>query len=1220
MSGLDQLNKLRAAGFSDDEVQSWQTRQMQQQMAAGFSADEVNRYWGVQEPNAAGLDTYMKQNLTAHAQANPGKPMSLEQAIDAGWQGSVSGLITRNKMPDVLPQADQPWYNRAATNLAQMIGDAPAALAGAIAGGTGGLESGPGAIATAAGGAFAVPTALRLTLMDAYQHGGFKSFSDFWDRFAPIAIDTAKSYVTGATAGAAGAVAGAAAATAAPVIKTVAQAAASLTTLTTVGKALDGKLPEPQDFLDGAVALLGAHAAMGGGAKLMDVYRATGISPAEVFTRASADPTIAQDLADATKPGIPAALHDEIDPNLPPAVQAAARGEPTPRATLTEPPVRPEPAAAPVEPTREPGTFEAAQQAILNKISTEPAQQTGGLSWQKFTTAFIDKLEPLRQASNAINDNATAASNPYKLMRLVSGVYGKANQFIENAPFDFNTYENTGPSLKSILAPFSDDLDGFRAYMASRRAVELESRGIQSGMPLEDAQRVATEGAGKYEAAFQQLQGYQDSLTRYLRDSGVLSDEAYQSMRDANKAYVPFNRVMDDTQGFGVGTRVRNPIKAIQGSERTVIDPLETIVRNTYAYMNIAERNTAARTFYQEALKTEDPSQFFEEVPNAMKAVTVTDPEMSRFLKENGVDDLPESALTVFRAMRKPLANDEIGFFDNGQYKVLKVDPDVADAFGATPPAQHGLLFKMLAFPAKMFRAGLTTPEFILRHLLRNQMAASTLAEDGNIPFWDTFKGVVSVLNKDDAYQNWLKSGGAMQAAFRMDRDNVQAAVREIAGQDPAANFLGRTWNVVKTPLEVMHAIQATLESGTRVGAFSRSIGDASDKASILESGFKSRNIAPDPARIGNITGNWNAITALFNIEIQHTDQLRTALMERPVPTLAKIFAGITLPSALLWMNNHDNPDYREVPAWERDAFWIVPMGDTMLRIPKPFLLGQVFGSGVERMLDGIFGDGDARSATEYANDLLEQSIPHLLPNAIRPILEQVTNFSFFRGGPLVPDRLQKLLPEYRYTEYTSELTKALGHIMGSVPYAGETSFASPLVVENYIRQWTGGAGVYALQLADAGLRKAGVLPDPPKPADTLADIPLIKAFVVRYPSATADSIQHFHEQYGQRKMVYDTFQELAKRGDTNAAMEVMKANPTAMMKLDGIETTLSQQTNLIRMIYRNPDIPGDQKRQLIDATYFQMIQISRVGDELIKQIDATAPMLGKDIQASQFQ
>jgi len=571
---------------------------------------------------------------------------------------------------------------------------------------------------------------------------------------------------------------------------------------------------------------------------------------------------------------------------------------------------------------------------------------------------------------------------------------------------------------------------------------------------------------------------------------------------------------------------------------------------------------------------------------------------------------MPDDALTVFRAMRQPLNKDEIGFFDNGQFKVMKVDPDVAEAFNGTPPEQHGLLFKMLAAPAKLFRAGLVVPEFIVRHLVRNQMSASALAEHGNIPFWDTFKGLVSVLKKDDDYQNWLKSGGAMISAVAMDRDNVQAKVREIAGQDPDANFLDKAWNIAKTPMDVLHAVQSTLENGTRVGAFKRALGDASDKESILDAGYSSRNVAPDPARIGEMTRNWNAITALFNVEIQHTDQLVTALRDRPLGTMAKILAGVTLPSALLWMNNHDKDEWREAHQWERDAFWLVPMNGVTLRIPKPFLLGTLFGSSVERLLDGIYGNDGGRGAKEFARNVLEQGIPHVIPNAITPALEQLTNYSFFRGGPLIPDRVQKLLPEYRYTEYTSELTKALGHIVGTVPYVKDTSMASPLVVENYVRQWTGGAGVYALQLADAGLRKAGVLPDPVKPTDTLADIPLIKAFVVRYPSATADSIQHFHDQYAQRKMVYDTFTTLAQRGDEQAALEVMKANPTAMMKLDGIEKTISQQNNLVRMIYKNPDIPGDQKRQLIDATYFQMIQISHMGNELIKQIDMAAPNL----------
>jgi hypothetical protein len=65
-------------------------------------------------------------------------------------------------------------------------------------------------------------------------------------------------------------------------------------------------------------------------------------------------------------------------------------------------------------------------------------------------------------------------------------------------------------------------------------------------------------------------------------------------MREANRDYVPFFRLMDRRQGRRAGQRdvgALNPIKAIKGSERKVVDPLESIVKNTYLYTALAERN-----------------------------------------------------------------------------------------------------------------------------------------------------------------------------------------------------------------------------------------------------------------------------------------------------------------------------------------------------------------------------------------------------------------------------------------------------------------------------------------------------------------------------------------------------------------------------------------------------------------------------------------------------
>ena len=76
-----------------------------------------------------------------------------------------------------------------------------------------------------------------------------------------------------------------------------------------------------------------------------------------------------------------------------------------------------------------------------------------------------------------------------------------------------------------------------------------------------------------------------------------------------------------------------------------------------------------------------------------------------------------------------------------------------------------------------------------------------------------------------------------------------------------------------------------------------------------------------------------------------------------------------------------------------------------------------------------------------------------------------------------------------------------------------------------------GGLGMYALQLADKILRVKSGLPDPVKPLDTPSDLPVIKAFV-RYPSASAQSIQDFYDDYYAKKRLYDTQMALAKEGD----------------------------------------------------------------------------------------
>jgi len=352
-------------------------------------------------------------------------------------------------------------------------------------------------------------------------------------------------------------------------------------------------------------------------------------------------------------------------------------------------------------------------------------------------------------------------------------------------------------------------------------------------------------------------------------------------------------------------------------------------------------------------------------------------------------------------------------------------------------------------------------------------------------------------------------------------------------------------------------------------------------------------------------------------------------------PTQLALRAGsIATVSMLLWWANHDDPRYKEAQDWQRDNFWLIPHddwrapapGDTlptmdgmsrqvnglteynfgnMYRVSKPQESGLLFGSSIERFLD-FAQSKDPNTASALAKSFKDALIPEAVPSMAMPVYEAWANKSMFTGGPLVPASAEPLLPAYQQTAYTSELAKSMGQLVGSLPGMSDSVVASPPIIENFVRQWTGGLGMYALQLADKGLREAGVLPDPTKPATALADIPFVRAFVVRFPSASTKSITDFYDQYDHESKVFATIQSLAKSGKPEASAALAAADPMAQGKLDGVRQALTVQQKFIQQINETPTYTSDEKRQLIDSAYYQMISTAQYGNTVMKQMAAS--------------
>ena len=727
-------------------------------------------------------------------------------------------------------------------------------------------------------------------------------------------------------------------------------------------------------------------------------------------------------------------------------------------------------AAATTRPTPVPGTVAAAHENVMAKVvkgydgrqKKTLSQTASGLY-----TDLFDYKNPLnvkvKEALGTGNYRALdTIDNPYELSRLLAGINNKADHFLEHSPFKFDTFEDVGRPLRAILKPFDGELDGLRSYALAKRSVELANRGIDGGIAAADARLLLSPvQVAKYDHALGELVEYQNHVLNYMRDAGVLSADAVTAMKTMNKDYIPFFRVIGEGHigGLGGGIKVINPIKAIKGSELPYLDPLESIIKNTYTYLALAEKNNIWLKFDEMARNSGRAEDFMVRVPPAVRKVDVKTDEMSAFLAQNGITNPPATVLEVWRSVKQPLAKDEIAFFRDGKREVYRVDPTVAEVYQNLDATSANLLTRILAVPARTLRTGaVLNPEFISRGIIRDQLGA--FIQSNNIPFYDLASGVASLVKRDESYRNFLKSSGGMSSIMSTDRLALQEHIFKLNEQTGLGS---RVWNYAKSPMELLRVAAEVADTATRVGIFKRTVKGATDKASILRGGIESREGAIDFARVGAKMRGVSMINAFLTARMQGLDKVRRSVRDEPLGTLTKGAAAVTLPSLYLWWAQHRDPRWKEIPDWQRDLFWTVftdsytqeqwdGMDDAaklkasqsnIYRIPMPHEYGLIFGALPVRMLEK-WVDGDEDALRGITQTMLDVFAFPVVPTAAQPLAAQFANMNMFTKAPMVPPRLEGSLPEYRYNDYTSETAKAIGRIFGAFPGMKEAAEGRP--------------------------------------------------------------------------------------------------------------------------------------------------------------------------------
>jgi hypothetical protein len=1212
------LNQLKEAGFNDQEIQDYISTESKQLLNAGFNNQEVNKYFGVKETDTTEIKNYwqsikdsfvqpvvslgerkekgieaVQEGLVKAQEGLIGKEFDFDTYRERGVGGRINSLITAynttGKLPDVYttPEPEDTGYLEGFIERGYtLFGDLPYYLGGGLLG----LIGGPKTSAFAAG---LVPGTIRQMYITALEKGDVDTYEEWWKIFVNEGIKA------GATEGLQLTAAAVAPQLVGPIGKNFfGKVSAQVAGFETVGSLIKGELPTKDDLVYSTGFFLAFGLGEKGAKKVIEQAKNTGKKPAEIYEDSIVDPTIREDIGSKN-----------ID---------VARTYERISEVKVEPPKI-------VETIKSEKSLDPDIAKVQEKISTEPREVKTSTKdiINNFTFNWLDKLHPIlrtvREAEKLGVKTQEGTLNPYELARLQPGMISRGEHFLKYGALDFKTLENKSKPLVTILDSVTKDMttyNEFNAYSISKRALEKSKQGYETGIDIKAAENTVRKLDVKYKETFKQLGEYQNNLLKYLRDSGIINEKTFNVMLEANKDYVPFFRVLEDLGKDGsISKSVANPLKRFTGSDKVIVDPIESIYKNTLHFVTLAERNRSLVEFVKmvEQVKTIDPTAF-PEVSKTKAKLTKT--KVTRQELENVVTDISKidsSALEgfeIFRRNQQQLGKNEVAIFRDGKREVWDLGSDLSRSWKYSTETSQKLVSSIISLPARTLRAGATlAPEFFLRNAIRDTNSATIFSRNGFVLGLDTARGMmIQIKGKESKiYQDWIKSGGPQSSYVAFDRNYFSKNIAKELTSRPV-------YNLVSKPLEMLRIATEFFENATRLGEFQKAYNNSikkglNHKQAVERAGFESRNITIDFQKMGAKVGAWNAISAFFNARVQGYLKLYDTFKNPETRSKALYIAGasITLPSILLWIANHDDERYKELPQWQKDLFWIIITGEgkdsIAWRIPKPFELGYVFGTLPERALDFMLTK-DPTAIKNFIKDLAFDNATSLLPipDIAKPVIEAWSNKSLFTKKPIVPRSLEGVLPEYQYTEYTSETSKILGKLIRQI--SGEYSgISSPARIESTINNWTGTLGRTFTTVLDKALIASGVVDDPIKPEETLSDIPIIRAFVVRNPSAGSEYITTFYDKYDKVSKVFNTIDRLQKSGNFEEANKLLTNLPVEATILKSTYRLVQDNDKRVRDIYNSKLFNPNEKRQLIDELYRQMIDISKYSLEAIKDV-----------------
>ena len=795
-------------------------------------------------------------------------------------------------------------------------------------------------------------------------------------------------------------------------------------------------------------------------------------------------------------------------------------------------------------------------------------------------TKIFDALAPIKYAEDkaGITDHSQSA---YTAARLAAGsasiaeasmLYGLPEYREGIIQRKNGTTEKD--ALFGILQALGNDANDFLAWVAGNRADKLMQEGRENHFSQAEIDELKALNRGReqrFEQARQKLMAWNQSLLDLAEHSGLINQEDRAKWEDKD-FYIPFYREDDDGDAIAPyrnkGLSGQNAgIKRLKGSDKAINDLLENVITNATKLIDASVKNAAMT-----------------------KAVTN--------LADTGVISLIENPTY---ADWKKLGSNKHGADKDGGVAMVRIEGKeqmvrINDAmlFNAiTSIDQQPLDYpfrKLFAGPKRVLTATVTSmPNFIVRNFLRDMAQAWVVDKNNGFKLgMDSIKGLKDAYKRSGSSIDLMFAGASFGAGYVNGGNPEQAATqirRYLRKQGKSATEIdGFMDGVIFSKDQLMDLygkykhLNHAAENANRIAVYDRAIASGKSKAqAALESKDLMDFSMHGSAKALRVLGD---VLPFFNARLQGMSQLGRAFKDNP-RELAKRGAIIALASVALAAMNQGEEWYEEQSDEIKDNFWLANIGGQIIKIPKPFELGVVFGTIPERLFRTMSGADD----TGRFKDRLLSAISNTLslnpiPQAVKPIFEVYNNYDSFRGREIETLSDRRLLKEARFDDRTSLFSRGI---------AGATSVfgLSPKQTDHLIHGYFGTLGMYVLGMSDVAIRQAGGYGE--LPAKNWSEYPVLDAvfggdvMVPRKYTRYMNDYYHFLNQVSEISATVNSY----KADGRKAEAKLLLAENQRLLAYKPVLSQTQKELKAIKAkmdaIQNNGNLSAAEKRQRLD-------------------------------------